>query len=221
MELPTEPPSIYMAITGVIQPGGECSLSILRLYIHPTQEIHLIDAQVLDEECFSAPGKSGNTLRDILESFRIPKVFFDVRDHSHILFRRFSISLQFVLDLQLMELATCYNASRRFVKDWKTCIQKDAGFSAASEKIRKRLAGEGRISTVLANRPLTEEVQGYLARDLDTLPRLWACYDGKMTMMWKSRVVEASAERVDLSQSPFYLEARNTKDLGPPCWRFL
>ncbi|KAL6862109.1 hypothetical protein J3F83DRAFT_767728 [Trichoderma novae-zelandiae] len=214
--LPTEPPSIYVAITGVIHRKAWCSMSVLRLYIHPTQEIYMMDAQVLDDECFSTPGKGGKTLRDILESFSIPKVFFDVRDHSHVLFRRFEISLQFVLDLQLMELATCYNASRRLVKNWKTCVEKDAGL-----EIQKRLAGDGRISTVLAERPLAQEAQEYLARDLHLLPRLWACYDAKMTMLWKSRVVEASAERVGLSQSQFYLGTRKVKELGPPCWRYL
>ncbi|TVY15299.1 hypothetical protein LARI1_G007921, partial [Lachnellula arida] len=111
VDLPTNPPSLYIDLEGVhLSRFG--SISILQLLVAPTNETYLLDVHVLGYKVFSAPGTNGSTLKDILESASIPKVFFDVRNDSDALFSHFNIKLSGVIDLQLMELATRYSGNK-------------------------------------------------------------------------------------------------------------
>lgn len=67
---------------------------------------YLIDIYVLGARAFSTTDASGNSMKSVLESDSIPKVFFDVRNDSDALYHHFNISLAGVVDLQVMEYAT-------------------------------------------------------------------------------------------------------------------
>ena len=54
---------------------------------------YLIDAHVLKGDVFTTAGTTGQTLRDVLESATIPKVFFDVRNDSDALLSHFGVKL--------------------------------------------------------------------------------------------------------------------------------
>ncbi len=67
---------------------------------------------------------SGQTLKGILESGSIPKVFFDVHNDSDALFSHFSISLAGIYNIQLIELAT-RTYSKRYIKGLAKYIKRD------------------------------------------------------------------------------------------------
>ena len=103
--LPSNPPSLYIDIEG-INLGRHGSISILSLYLATTKTTYLVDIHVLGNLAFSTTNREGNSLKAVLESPTIPKVFFDIRNDSDALFSHYQISVNGIRDLQLMELAT-------------------------------------------------------------------------------------------------------------------
>jgi exonuclease 3'-5' domain-containing protein 1 len=59
----------------------------------------LVDIYTLGDKAFPTIGAGGRTLKGILESDSIPKVFFDVRNDSDALFSHFQIRLAGIHDL--------------------------------------------------------------------------------------------------------------------------
>jgi exonuclease 3'-5' domain-containing protein 1 len=72
---------------------------------------------------------SGVSLKGILESATIPKVFFDIGNDSDALFSHYQILVEGINDLQLMELAT-RNYSRTYVAGLARCIEQDRNMSS-------------------------------------------------------------------------------------------
>ncbi len=91
--LPVDPPSIYIDLEG-IKLGRLGSISIISLCIAPTQKIYIVDIHVLGSAAFSTTNNSGDSLKAILESATIPKVFFDIRNDSDALFSHYQISVK-------------------------------------------------------------------------------------------------------------------------------
>ena len=78
---PTTPPSLYIDLEGInLSRNG--SISILQVFVSSSRRTYLVDIHTLRNKAFSTPGTNGCTLKDILESDVIPKVFFDVRNDS-------------------------------------------------------------------------------------------------------------------------------------------
>lgn len=122
--LPSTPPSIYVDLEGV-NLSRHGTISILQIYVSTTAENYLVDVKTLGEAAFSTKGtSSSNTLKDILESESIPKVFFDVRNDSDALFSHYGIKLQGIHDVQLMEFATRMYPGF-YICGLKKCIQRD------------------------------------------------------------------------------------------------
>ncbi len=110
-DLATSPPSLYLDLEGNnLSRYG--SVSIVQLFVQPRQQVYLIDTCTLGSHAFTTAGSSGKTLKLVLESTAIPKVFFDVRNDSDALFSHFGIRLSNVEDLQLMESATRTSAGK-------------------------------------------------------------------------------------------------------------
>ena len=223
--LPTEPPSLYIDLEG-IDLSRKGSISILQLYAVPRNQVYVIDVLNLRNDCFSAPGTSGRTFREILESESIPKVFFDVRNDSDALFSHYQINLQGVQDVQLMEVAT-RDFSRRCVNGLSKCIERDAPLASheriawiqVKERGKKLFAPEkGGRYEVFNERPLPDEIMAYCAQDVRILPRLWARYNSKLTDAWREKIVAESNSRVKQSQSPNYNGKGRHMALAPSGW---
>jgi exonuclease 3'-5' domain-containing protein 1 len=123
----TVPPHLYIDLEG-INLSRHGSISILTLYDRSQPHVYLVDVYTLGFAAFTTPSATCKTLpssdmdvidadslgmaphfitlKSILESQNIPKVFFDVRNDSDALFSCFGIRLQGVQDLQVMELAS-------------------------------------------------------------------------------------------------------------------
>ncbi|RKU40449.1 hypothetical protein DL546_000504 [Coniochaeta pulveracea] len=224
-EQPTTPPSLFIDLEGV-NLSRHGTISILQIFVQPTNRAYLIDVRTLGAEAFSTPGATGHTLKEILESDTIPKVFFDVRNDSDALYSLFEIHLACIQDLQLMELAT-RRFGRRCVNGLAKCIEHDAPMSstemlawkATKEKGQRLFAPErGGSYEVFNERPLSEEIRLYCVQDVKILPRLWSLYDGRMTRTWRGRVREASKDRVALSQTPGFNGKGRHMALAPKGW---
>lgn len=223
---PTTPPSLYIDLEGVnLSRTG--TVSILQIYLLPTNRAYLVDVHTLGHQAFSTRGgATGHTLKEILESDTIPKVFFDVRNDSDALYSHFQISLAGIQDLQLMELAT-RRFTRRCVNGLSKCIEHDApmvssermAWKATKDQGLRLFAPErGGSYEVFNERPLSEEIRRYCVQDVKFLPRLWSHYKAQMSSIWEAKVREASKDRVALSQTPAYNGKGRHMALAPMGW---
>ena len=210
--LPSSPPSLYLDLEGVnLSRNG--SISILQIFAKPTHCIYLVDVHILQNQAFLTTGKdSSTTLKSILESTTIPKVFFDVRNDSGALHAHYNIRLSGIHDLQLMELATRH-FSKEFVTGLSKCIEKNATMTTAQkqawdsvklEGLRLFLPKKGGSYRVFNHRPLRPELMAYCIQDVQFMPGLYTNYQSKITNAWQKRVDDATTDRVAESQSPTF-----------------
>lgn len=225
MDLPISPPSLYVDLEGV-QLSRQGTISILQVFALPLNRTFLVDIHTLKEKAFSSAGTKGQTLRRILESDTIPKAFFDVRNDSDALYSHFNIELSCIHDIQLMELAT-RTFSRRRVNGLTKCIERDApmtieertAWSVAKEKGVRLFAPErGGTYEVFNTRPLPKEIMDYCVQDVQFLPKLWSHYSPKLTRKWSQKLVQATRDRVALSQAASYNGHGCHKTLAPEGW---
>jgi exonuclease 3'-5' domain-containing protein 1 len=223
--LPTSPPSLYLDLEGVFL-SRHGSVSILQVHVSPNDRTYLIDIHTLGNKAFSTTGASGQTLKGILESDSIPKVFFDVRNDSDALFSHFGINLAGVQDIQLMELAT-RTFSRRCVNGLTKCIERDLSLTISEREAWKETKEKGLnlfaperggSYEVFNARPLSEDVLLYCIQDVHFMPKLWRHYNSKMTVRWAAKVQQATRERVALSQTAMFNGKGQHMALGPSGW---
>lgn len=223
--LPTEPPSLYLDLEGD-NLSRHGSVSILQLHVLPTSCTYLVDIHTLRQACFSTSGADGRTMKDILESEAIPKVFFDVRNDSDALYSHFQIRLGGIQDLQLMELAT-RSFSRRCINGLSKCIERDAPLSLNERHVWQDVKQKGvqlfapehgGSYQVFNMRPLSNDIMLYCAQDVQYLPRLWKHYNSKLTPAWRQRVAQSSKERVALSQATDFNGKGRHMALAPSGW---
>ncbi|KAJ8133014.1 hypothetical protein O1611_g609 [Lasiodiplodia mahajangana] len=224
--LPSTPPSIYIDIEGP-NLSRHGSISIIQIHIPTTGQNYLVDVTTLKEAAFSTPGtQTPSTLKGVLESPSIPKVFFDVRMDSDALYSHYGIKLQGIQDLQLMELAT-RPGNKRFIIGLKRCIDKDMDmttaekekWSTAKDEGRKLFAPEkGGSYEVFNQRPLSEKIALYCVQDVQYLPRLWGLYNRKLSAKWTVKVQDETAKRVTKSQAPDFNGDGPHMRLGPERW---
>jgi exonuclease 3'-5' domain-containing protein 1 len=188
---------------------------------------YIVDVHVLGGEVFSTTNTTGNSLKTILESANIPKVFFDIRNDSDALYSHYHVCVNGIVDLQLLELAT-RSDSLDFVAGLAKCIQKDSTASSEAIQIWKRTKesvsqlydpSKGGRYEVFNERPLRPEILQYCRQDVELLPMLWEVYSSKLRVpengFWRSMVREATRERIRLSQSKGYDGQAKSKVCGP------
>lgn len=228
--LPTNPPSLFVDLEG-INLSRQGSISIIQIYVSSKDCTYLIDVHTLGAKAFSTAGSSKSssaggskyTLKEILESDAIPKVFFDVRNDSDALFSHYDIHLGGVQDIQVMEFATRVIRSR-YVNGLAKCIEKDLVMSM-TEKWNSRTVKEkglklftperGGSYEVLNERPLPEDLALYCVHDVKYLPKLWSRYNVKLSANAWTKVRQATIKRIAESQSPTYNGHGKHKAIGP------
>jgi exonuclease 3'-5' domain-containing protein 1 len=224
-DLPTSPPSLYVDVEGV-NLSRHGSISILQLLVSPHNRTYLIDVHTLGDKAFSTAGGTGQTLKGILESDSIPKVFFDVRCDSNVLFTHFGINLAGIHDIQLMELATRFS-SKKFVYGLSKCIDRDLSLNASEKQTWEGVKDKGRnlfaperggSYEVFNARPLSNDMLLYCIQDVQFMPKLWQHYDSRMTPQWAEKVQKATKERVDLSQTAAFNGDGKHMARGPLGW---
>ena len=244
MDLSTSPPSLYIDLEGAnLSRNG--TVALLTLYVPPKDTVYLIDIHTLGTRAFSTPatttaaapedltkdaGDPATTLKSLLESSTVPKVFFDVRNDSDALFSHYGINLSCIHDLQLMELATTTRGSREYLVGLSKCIEYNASrlsITAAQLQVWKttKEAGtnlfapeRGGSYRVFEKRPLNDTIKNYCVQDVVYMPRLWKLYSERMAEggLWHTMAMEGAAKRVKESQQPDYRPNGAHKKFG--CW---
>lgn len=222
LNLPVSPPSLYIDLEGIsLSPIS--SASILTLYVLPSATVYIVDIHKLGVPAFSTEGHGKKSFQAILESDNIPKVFFDVRNDSNVLYSHYQVKLAGVQDLQLMELAT-RTGPMTLLRPLASCIRNDAGFGPREEKAWTSCKSKGKAMftpeqggryEVFNERPLKEAIIYYCAQDVTLLNKLWSTYNSKLTPFWRAKVTEESQVRIAQSQSAEYNPSVIDKTLGP------
>lgn len=180
--LPFIPPSIYLDLEGTkLSRNG--SISIMQIFMQPTNQVYLLDILVLREKAFNTPSQSGTDLRAILQSESIPEVFFDVRNDADALFAHFGVSVEGVVDVQLMEVAA-RRSSRAFLLSLGRAFEQDAQlkdeamkqWKATKEKGLSLFAPErGGSYEIFNTRPLPEDFITFLRARRHIFPFALGC----------------------------------------------
>jgi exonuclease 3'-5' domain-containing protein 1 len=226
VNLPVDPPSLYFDLEGA-RLGRLGSLSLLVLYVAPQRTTYIIDVHSLGADTFTTENSDGNSLRAVLQSPTLPKVFFDIRNDSDALYSHYNISVNAIIDIQLLELAT-RDHSMAYVAGLAKCIKRDSTASAAvklswqrTKETVSRLYDpyKGGNFDVFNERPLKPEILRYCNQDVELLPSLWQVYSSKLRLpdmaCWRQMVREAAKERIQLSQSKNYDGQAKSKVYGP------
>jgi exonuclease 3'-5' domain-containing protein 1 len=205
------------------------SISLLTLHDRRDSITYLVDVTKLGREAFSTESPNGWTLRSILESPVIVKIFFDVRNDSNALFFLFDVKLAGIFDLQLVELAA-RSFDKRCVNGLSKCIERDAGLDyqhraawlSTKNAGRRLFAPElGGTYAVFDIRPLTNEIREYCAQDVAFMPLLLARYCNKLCDRWLTKVEEETVTRIRLSQTLTFNGQGRHMALGPTHWNSL
>ncbi|KAL2869486.1 ribonuclease H-like domain-containing protein [Aspergillus lucknowensis] len=217
-------PPLYFDIEGErLSRYGKVSLLTVIVYAGKGPErTHIIDIHTLGDRAFSTAGKHGKTLKNILESPQILKVFFDVRNDSDALYAHYGIQLQGIRDVQLMENACRqHTAGRRYISGLSTCIE---GIPSRDDKARWRRCKEkgealwnpqkGGSYSVFNKRPLPSDIVAYCVGDVRYLPMLYFKYR-RGTEPWNKLIAEESQRRVSASHSAEYRPDGPERTLSP------
>lgn len=223
--LPARIPSLFVDLEGE-KLSRTGTLTIITIFVEPHNHVYIFDVLLLKDAAFSTAGATGNTLKQILESPSIPKVFFDVRNDSDALFHHHKIALQGVQDVQLMELASRPGTlwQKKYLNGLAICIDREGGLNVVEKaawkttkaKITTLMNAKGENETHLfAHRPLSPDAIEYCIGDVCILPRLRTIYRTRLTKDWKAKVKRAVLARVEASQSPEYVPHGDHKRFGP------
>ncbi|KAL4727826.1 hypothetical protein ACLX1H_004515 [Fusarium chlamydosporum] len=225
LRLPKGAAGLFLDLEGV-NLSRHGTVSIMQIYNEADECVYLVDVFTLGHRCFHTAGSNGRTFKDILEDDHIIKVFFDVRSNSDALFEHFDICLENIRDIQLMELAT-RTFAKDFVNSLRRCIARDAPLGDYERMAFLYIKDRGRALFVpeeggsyeaFNQRPLSEVIKTYCARDVQILPRLYRYYDEKVTYKWEKGVLEATEERLEMSQDPEFDGEGRHMTQAPDSW---
>lgn len=219
---PVPQPFLFLDLEG-IHLSRHGSISIIQMLIPATGVVYLVDVFTLQRRAFETASDSGVTLKKVLESEMIPKVFFDVRNDSDALFSSFHISLQCVVDIQLLEFVT-RPVTGKYLRSLSKCIEESAGLSQA--EIRQwqdiKQAGvklfapeKGGSFEVLNARPLPLALVQYCVQDVLLMPKLMLRYGALLSDIQASKVGHETVRRIEESQTASYQSHGSHKAIGP------
>ena len=221
--LPTDIPTLYIDLEG-ISLSRHGSISLITILVQPKDCVYLVDVHTLQSAAFTTAVADGTTLKSIFESPTTIKVFFDLRNDSDALHHHFDVRLRGVEDIQLMENAARSTGRRRFVNGLEKCIDTDAPISfekrhewkAGKEKGLKLFhPSKGGSYSVFNSRPIDVDIERYCVNDVQFLPLLRDVYWKRLSLAWRSKVVEETEKRVRQSQSANYQPQSEDKKFGP------
>ncbi|KAK3381915.1 ribonuclease H-like domain-containing protein [Podospora didyma] len=228
--LPTDIPCLFLDLEGV----NLCrhgTISLITLFIAPHSRACIIDVNKLQAATFTTAAEDGTTLKTILKSPTITKIFFDVRNDSDALHHHFGVRLAGIEDVQLMEVATRFPNQRHQVKGLAKSIELFAPISddekmkwkAIKKKGKKMFVpAKGGSFEVFNERPLSKAVAKYCINDVRFLPQLRNYLSALLVdPVWRECVAQEAANRVAESQSPEYEPHGSDKIMAPKEWRNL
>lgn len=202
------------------------TLSIITILVENEKKLHLVDVTELQAMAFSTSASNGTTLKSILESEVITKVFFDIRTDSDALFNLYGVRVAGIHDLQLMELAA-RPWGRAYVNGLAKCIANDAPVAVDDKVEFARVKALGRqlfspefggSYAVFDQRPLSKDMLSYCCQDVALMPALYNTYSGKLCDEWWSRIKAETESRIQASQSEQYNGKGRHMAIAPRGW---
>lgn len=204
-------PTLYIDLNGRhVSRNGK--ISVMTIYEPIDNTVCLIDIRVLGHKAFEARLGHHHSLKMILESPRITKVFFDVRNDADALYKHYNISLQGVCDIQLIELGA-RTGSKKYVSGLEKCINMDSSLSAR-QKVEWLRCRE-KVKAVGNPRFRSQDFEKYCAGQVIWLPELFQRYDGKLDPYWRLKVELATEDRLKMVKSAYYDPESAYKVRGP------
>ena len=222
IESTIQKPLIFIDLEGV-DLSRHGSIGIMQILVLPSPVVHLVDIFTLQQQAFDTSVSDKASLRTILESKDYPKVFFDVRNDSDALYSHFQISLQGVIDLQLLEYASRPRRGR-FLKGLAKCVSEDGGLDFASSQEWQSIKNAGADLfapekgvryEVFLERPLTTALQKYCAQDVLVMPKLLTVYGRRIPSHLGTQVNNETLARIILSQGSDYNGKGRHMAVGP------
>ncbi|KAK0625558.1 hypothetical protein DIS24_g11116 [Lasiodiplodia hormozganensis] len=221
--------AIYANLEGT-KLGRKGSISIISLFVPSLGRVYHVDLISLGDAVLSTEPASGTSLKTILESPTIKKMFFDVRNDSDALFAHHQISLRGVVDIQLMELAA-RTYSRRYLTSLAKCVEGDDDVAPATKEhwrsvaqmfdLRRRseqLSGRH----ILNSRPIDPLVLEFSKLRVVLLPHLWRVYSDKLRAdnkhFWRAKITVETENRAKIARSARYDGDSKDNALGPWNW---
>ena len=204
-------PSLYIDLEGT-NLSRHGSISLLTALVEPRNTVYLVDITVLGNDAFNTADSSDRTLKSILESEDIVKVFFGIRNDSDALFSLFGVRVAGIEDLQLLELAS-RTFSKRLVNGLAKCTEQDARIGIPERRRWREVKDKGRrlfapecggSYSVFDARPLPTEIKQYYAQDVTLMPNLRDVYLAKLCDAWWLKIQPETTARILQSQSPYY-----------------
>ena len=206
---------IFVDIEGVnLSRSG--TIAIMQLLMPPSSVVYLVDVHQLKAKAFDP---SGNSLKTVLESSNVFKVFFDVRNDSDALHALFGVNVAGVFDLQVIEYAT-RSPRGKFVYGLASCIERDLpytpGWSLAKANGRRLFAPEaGGKYEVFLERPMADEIIKYCEQDVMLMPQLLVVYGSKLQPGVAAQLQDIVDERIRLSKTDTYNGKGQHMAIGP------
>lgn len=206
-----QPPCLYVDLEGSnLSRNG--TLSLVTILVEPRKKVYFIDVTTLQRDAFDTAGSGMRTLRDILESSEIVKVFFDIRNDSDALFGLYGVRVGGIEDLQLMEIAS-RGFNKKCVNGFAKCIERDSQLGYREKEKWQKVKDKGHdlfdpakggTYAVFDQRPLSDDIREYCIQDVTFMPHLREIYRAKLCDAWWRRIETEVAARIRLSQSPNY-----------------
>ena len=195
------------------------TIAIMQLLLPPDPVVYLVDVHVLGARTFEVTTDDETSLKSILESETIFKVFFDIRNDSDALYAHFGINVAGVIDLQVIEFAT-RQPRGKFVNGLAKCIEKDLpyvpGWSLVKANGRRLFAPEvGGRYEVFLERPIPPNIVKYCEQDVLLMPRLLARYGPKLGSGVAAQIQTIVDNRILLSRSATFNGQGRHMAIGP------
>ncbi|MCJ1312809.1 hypothetical protein MMC25_006485 [Agyrium rufum] len=207
---PNDPPSFYMDAQGH-KLGRTGTLDILQIYILPLQETLVVDIYTLQRKAFNVVWQ-GYSLKSFLQSATVTKVVFDVRNVADALLSHYEVSLNGVIDLQMMEYY-CPKRTGNFLRGLGKCITDHSSlplpdineWSLNKDKVLQGYKdADDTQRRLFQRRPMSKALLTCLMGNVVHLPLLFTVYRNRLAARDWDLVKIESQKRSKLSQSPNY-----------------
>lgn len=222
-------PNLYIDLKGN-NLSRDGTLSLLTILVEPRHTVHLLDITTLGVDAFSIAGSGGQTIKRILESRDVVKVFFDIRNASDALFGLYNIRVEGIEDLKLLELAS-RDSPKEYVNGLVMCVERDIPISTMEKRHWMKAKQETLDSfgllmdasyDITDNRPLCQEMKSSYLKDILHMPALHELYRAMLCDAWWREIEEETTTRIAFSQSKGFI-GRGQHMTSAPCrwlyWR--
>ncbi|TID13635.1 3 -5 exonuclease [Venturia nashicola] len=197
--------------------GRHGTICIISILVYPEQSVQLIDVTTLGKATFTTTSDNKNTLKSILEDSNIVKCLWDCRNDADALLALYQVSINGVVDIQLLENAT-RSGPKTYLCGLAKAIDMDLKLKYTDRVLwtaTKNAVSAEMANDVFAKRPMDDKTFQYCVNDIIHLPALRALYSSRLTSDWAAKVKDAIKNRLAEIRSPHYQPESDKKKFGP------